>query len=1004
MRSAFSLIIFLVFFLQASAQPPLIFKNITRSNGLPGDEVSTIAQDSTGFIWLGTPEGLFRYDGFNFKNYSFDGSAGARSTSITKIIVDRKGRLWVGSLDAGLSCLSASGKQLRLISTTTSPQVTEAGNYVTDVLEDRQGNIWWTTTDGLFCLRADSSMHVYRIQTELTRGNAFNHLALDARGALWVSGVAGLRYFNREQQRLDPAGENMEERNFFGARRDFSTIAFQGNTIWYSNWRPELGAYDRKDHKATILYSGAGSVQPDFNKKATTLFRDSRNAIWIGTGQGVHWIKEGEEKAIQTFVNEAGNNFSLVHNKVTAILEDREGNFWFATKRGISIVRPYAKTILNLSTNAQTRFPFADKEINDVINAGKESILVGTHEADGLYVTDQQFRMKKHWTFNDVKYDWIWRFFDDSSRKRIFVSTQEGMLVYDKEKEILEKPRDTVFRNFYPVTSFVATSDSIVWMSRFWNKLMRYNLVTGAHRIYDVTKMGEKPKVLYLSKDRQNRIWILAHQAGLWRFDEQAGRIVERIEVKPGQSTLRESTIFSFLDLGKEYLLGYRSKGISLYNKSTGTLRHITRETGLSSNMIRDVIQARDGTVWIATKNGLTRYFPDRESFMHYNYETGILNNDFFRVRELADGRIVAGSTMGLVSFHPDEVERKLSVTPPMITDINIYGKSLPGDVISSRDHPVQIDHGDNYFSFEYISLHYSSPQEVIYAYKLEGLDKDWIDAGSRRFASYNRVPGGHYTFHVRARLPNGQWVASTAPLYIHVATAFYKQWWFYLLCILLAVLIMYALFRYRLHQALKVERMRTAISSDLHDEVGASLTSISLFSEMARQSRLPEHKKEEYLQRIGERSRDSIEQMSDIIWSINPGNDNLEQMLLRMKNYALEISEARDIQLRWQQQGRQLQTRLTMEQRKNFYLFFKEAINNAIKHAAARHLSVELDITSGKIMMAIADDGKGYDAQLVNRGNGLKNLHRRALQLKGTIEIHSAPGQGTRIQLLFEP
>ena len=620
------------------------------------------------------------------------------------------------------------------------------------------------------------------------------------------------------------------------------------------------------------------------------------------------------------FYHDPQNNFSLVHNQIKAIMEDREGNFWFATRKGISVVRPYAPSIMNISANSLSAYPFAGKEINDIINADDTTLLIGTHEADGIYQTDLHFNSQKHWSFNNVVYDWIWRYFDDHHRQRIFISTQEGMLIYDKRARTIVKAKDTVFQSFHPITSFAANSDSVVWMTRYWNKLMRYNLVTGEHKIYDFSKMGEKPQVLYFSRYENNQLWIIAHHSGLWRFDEKSERIVERIEKKNDTSSLKETTIFSFLDLGEHFLIGYRSKGISLYHKSSRTFRHITKQDGLVSNSIRDAIRVKDGTVWIATKNGLSHFYPQTGVLHNYNYQSGILHNDFIRIRQLDDGRIVAGSTMGLVCFDPAKLDEKPAIAPPIITEVSIYGNNFPLDQLTPQKGPIGISYGDNYFSFEFISLHYGNPKEVEYAYKLEGLDDDWVSSGSRRFASYSRVPGGNYSFRVRARLPNGSWIENKAPLQIFVQTAFYKKWWFYALCLLMAAAAVYALFRYRLHQALKVERMRTAISSDLHDEVGASLTSISLFSEMARQSSLPAHKKEEYIQRIGERSRESIEQMSDIIWSINPENDNLQQMLIRLKNYAIEVTETRGINLHWNQSGKFSLLKLSMEQRKNFY------------------------------------------------------------------------------------
>ena len=992
------LFISLVISFYSSAEPGPVFRNITRSSGLPVDEVSTIAQDSSGFIWIGTNEGLFRYDGFTFKNFSFEGSASRVGTTITRIIVDHTGKLWITSVDGGIACITNRGQVLRVFNTFTNPLINERGNYATDVKEDKSGNIWWTTTDGLFCLSAGgTALTCYRINSPVTRRNSFSQLFFDNAGTLWVSGYLGLFTFNQQKKELQRAGSNPAERSFFASRKDFAATAVHNNFIWFSNWGPELGNFNRATGNGQMLYSGKGSTQPDFNHMANTFFIDSRGALWIGTGSGL-FRGQKDMAALDSFFHDPKDNYSLANNWIKAILEDREGNFWFATRKGISVARPYTTSIFNLSTSPPGKFPLAGKIVNDIINADNNSILIGTHNADGLYLTDLNFRTQQHWNFNNVRYDWIWDSFNDKPRDRIFISTQEGMLIYNKRTRSVEKAKDTVLQNFFPVTSFVSTSDSIVWMSKYWNKIMKYNLVTGHYKIFDITLMGEKTQVLFLSKDRSNNLWILGHESGLWRFDEKTERIVERIEYNQNGTSLREPAIFFMEDLGQYLLIGYYTHGISLYDKKTKTFRHLTKENGLASNSMRDAVVSRDGKVWIATRNGLIQFDPATTAFKNYTYDNGILDNDFVCIAELTDGRIAAGSTTGLVSFHPRDVDTQALLAPPVITDFTVYGKTVP----ENSTNQFTIGYSDNYFAFEYISLHYSSPQQVEYAYMLKGLDKDWIPAGTRRFVSYNRVPGGHYSFRVRARLPNGQWVESNTPVKLFVQTAFYRQWWFYLLCALVVVAILYALFRYRLQQALKVEWLRAAISSDLHDEVGASLTSISLFSEMARQSAIPANKKEEYLQRIGERSRESIAQMSDIIWSINPEHDSLPQLLIRMKKYTTDLTEARNIELQWIQSGNFSAIKLGMDRRKNFYLFFKEAVNNAVKHAGAKNIEVSVHVKGQRITMQIVDDGSGFDASQAPKGNGLKNMKRRAAQLSAATGLDSASGKGTKVWLEF--
>jgi signal transduction histidine kinase len=291
----------------------------------------------------------------------------------------------------------------------------------------------------------------------------------------------------------------------------------------------------------------------------------------------------------------------------------------------------------------------------------------------------------------------------------------------------------------------------------------------------------------------------------------------------------------------------------------------------------------------------------------------------------------------------------------------------------------------------------------VEYAYKLKGWDKNWIAAGNRRFVSYSNIKGGNYIFSVKARLPGGNWVEHDMTIPVIVHTAFYTQVWFYLICFLITVSIVYSLFRVRVQQIKKIEKMRMAISSDLHDEVGTTLSSISIFSEMAKQFVDSSSRAETYLQRIGDRSRDSIEKMSDIIWSINPENDSMHQMLIRMKNFVNEVLEAKDINVYWTECNAVGRLKLDMTKRKNFFLIFKEIVTNAAKHSGSNNIHIDLSATDRIIQLSVKDDGIGFYPEKAGRGNGLKNIQHRVALLNGKVTINSGIGLGTAIVLRFD-
>ena len=998
--------IWLLFFYPAKTQPPdLIFKQITQSNGLPVEVVTCLAQDSSGFIWIGSEEGLFRYDGFDFKGYHFEpeNKNSIPVNSIAKIYVTRKGLLWLATIEGGIACINDKGNVIRVINSSNNSLFTKESDYVVDIKEDKFGNIWCTTLDGLFRVSVkDGKVARFLLNPALPRFNSFTPFVFDASGKLWFGSLdAGLMVFDPANGSFTYASNPPYNYEALKNRNAYATIAFQKGRIWFCDWALEVGVFDTATKKEVILYSDRGLIQKDRGRMVNTFYVDSKGNLWTGTWGGLNFTSNTLTFE-KRFFSDADNRLSIIDNYVLAILEDREGNFWFGTKNGISIAQPYKKQIRNLSSHNSKQYPFGDKEISDVIEVDSSTLLVCTTGADGIYETDLDFNLKKKYSFRNVNYDWIWKYYHDKPRNRIFISTQHGMLLYNTQSHSIKKinPKDNY--NINTVSSFVATSDSIVWMSRFRNSFLKYNLKNDTYKEYNLESLGVEKQNILLTKDKENKIWIIAHTTGLFRFDENKEKITQRLIQDTKTNSLLQTAIWFFEDLGENYLIGYRSKGVGLYNKKDKTFRHLGQIDGMVSDNTNTALVTKTNKVWIGTTNGLSLFDPVTGSFKNYGYANGSLHNNILCITQLQDERIVAGTDAGLVVFNPKNFDSVTLVYAPVITGINVYGKDISMDSLLLQKTPLRISYKKNYVAFNFIAPQYNNKEQIQYAYKLEGVDNDWVECGNRRFTSYSNINGGNYTFKIKARMPGGDWVENKNYLSVNVSSPFYSQWWFYLICIIMIALIGYIIFQYRLQQSLRIERMRSNISSDLHDEVGATLTAISIISEMAKKLVSPFSKEGDYLRRIGDRSRDSIEKMSDIIWSINPDNDNIEQMLIRMKNFATEMAEAKEIAVNWTGEGDLTVLHLNMEQRKHFYLLFKEIMNNSIKYADAKKIDIRLTVNGNHICLQVKDDGKGFNMANVSRGNGLKNLHHRAGLLKGSISIKSEEEKGTVVKLEF--
>lgn len=980
----------------------LVFKHITRASGLPVDEVTCLAQDSTGFIWIGSKEGLFRFDGFNYKNfYHTPGNIQTIPNNyISKLFVDTQGLLWIGT-NAGVALMKNNGQILTTINSETQSLFSKNSNAIFDIQEDKN-TTWISTGDGLFSLTKKNNqvtnIKKHDFQKDFSYStNVFGVFNIDDKNRLWICTLHGLVIYDPGKKELFHTLNNPDSLSILDEKNAFRNIWIdkENRTVRYATWEPAVRLYDIDENKITTIYSGKSAKRPDYSTLTSSFLKDDHGTLWISSGKGIQTFNYTTEQIIS---HESDNSYSLLSNSIISLMQDKEGSIWAATSEGISITRPYLQSLVNLSYNSVNEFPFAKWAVNTIIPVSFNLFLIGTYAGDGLYSTDASFNVQEHYSFGTNKYDWIWKY--SRHADKIYISAQGGNLLYDIKTQQLKKLTEPPFDTFHPIFTFATAKDSTIWMSRYYNDFMHYNPVTKNFKKYSLQQLGEEPSILQLSMDNEKNLWLLSSTAGIFKFDVNKEKITERLSAN--KNGLLETHILFLKDIGEELLIGYRSKGISLYHKQKKTYRHFSRSDGLVSNSVKDALQTDKETVWIATGNGLSRFDLSTNTFTNYSYYDGILQNDFQCITQLPDGRLAAGNSKGLVHFSPSEINTQLELSAPIITAINVYGEELAVDSFSAK-YPLHIPSNKNYFSFEYISLQYQNNLQIEYAYMLDGFNKDWIMSGTRRFASYSNVTGGNYKLRIKARLPGGEWVESKFILPVIVHTAFYKKVWFYIVLAILLAAIIYSIFRYRLSQVIRLEKIRHTISSDLHDEVGATLSSISIFSEMAKQVVPDNSKAEGFLKKIGDRSRDSIDKMSDIIWSINPENDSIEQMLIRMKNFVNETVEGKDIAVHWEESEMISKLRLGMPQRKNLYLLFKEVIINAVKYADAKNISVQLAAQNKMLYLTIKDDGKGFSFELIKPGNGIKNIKHRAVLLNGSAEIESSPDNGTTVRVAFK-
>ncbi|RYF96987.1 MAG: hypothetical protein EOO00_01335, partial [Chitinophagaceae bacterium] len=314
----------------------------------------------------------------------------------------------------------------------------------------------------------------------------------------------------------------------------------------------------------------------------------------------------------------------------------------------------------------------------------------------------------------------------------------------------------------------------------------------------------------------------------------------------------------------------------------------------------------------------------------------------------------------------------------------------------------LKLAYDENSVSFTYAGLDFQSRAGLQYFYRLTGYDDQWIDAGQRTYAAYTNLMPGNYSFEVKAFNQSVNGYGPITQLAIHVTPPYWQTWWFLALGIALLVGSLYALYRYRIHQVLAMQQIRSRIATDLHDDIGSTLTNINILSELSKKNLDDKKEANLFLNRIGEEVNISSQALDDIVWSINKDNDTVEQTVARMRRYASEVFDNMHISYTMQADKDIANRKLNMELRRDLYLLFKEAINNICKHAHATHVETRVWVEKKKLHLDISDNGVGFNTTVPTHRNGLRGLHTRVSKWKGEIEIRSGHGEGTQLRIVL--
>ncbi len=978
----FFLFLFFLFRARGAEQVEPYFSHLSRESGLSHNKVNCILQDKRGFIWLGTEDGLNRYDG---KYYSVFNNIPGDTTCISGNIItdlreDSDGILWIATADGGLTQYNyrlSADRQFRQFKHRDRDSRSIPDNYIGKIIPDEEGYLWLTT--------GSHSLIRYNKRTGLFDSpikdgpRNITSTCLDNKGILWVSTAGeGLLKVNTHtlQHTFDrsPAMESM-------------TGVFEDSrkNIWYGQPNRMLHCLDQATGRDMLFRNAAGkkNIPED---EIVNFAEDRSNHLWMGGQYSGVYVYDKTSGQFAHFWQDPLAEGSIGDNHVNCIYIDRSGIVWIGTNRGVSFYNPlfgpFVQTFLPAGKNDIELFDFY-KEDED------ECLWIAT--SDGIFIQRAGSPGFEHrrLIYKGASLA-VTKFFRDVDGT-FYVGTDYMLFVYDRRNNRLS-----------PLPGINAA----------WAGQPGYSRIFGIKR----DTLRGRPVLAVASKGRPVFYYDLTEKKWEQGPPLQADKRWANGEVwdlltggdLKGLQVVRKSIPGEMLyDVQKDkegnLWISTYGNGLNFYDAKAKTFSHIR----MSSNLTEGIQPDGKGNIWMICNGHLHKYDPSTQTYSCYDLPNASRNGiRGYMYRDSQDNMYAAGMNY-YITFRPQAVAA-IDMQPTVwLTDFKINNHSS-AELLENKI--IRLRHRQNFFSIEFSAPEFSG-NNLEYSYQLQGADKEWIESNKRNYASYSDLQPGEYVFKVKATNWRGCETDKITSIRILITPPFWQSWWFYLLSLLLVTGIFYAIYRYRIREYLKRQSIRNRIALDLHDNIGATLSSISIYSQVARvyQDQQEGEQLRKVLDRIDKTAGEAIDEMSDMVWAINPRNDDMFSIVARMKTYAAPLCAAKSISFDFSSDERIDKLNLEMIQRKNLYFIYKEVVNNALKYSGCTKVEVLLILENFIFRLVVRDNGKGFDVNALRdvkfrtlSGNGLYNMERRATEIKAALTIDSRPGEGTVVELGF--
>jgi len=1000
--------------MQAKAQEiPHFIEKLTTREGLSSNKVNDLVQDDNGFLWIATTDGLNRFDGTEVVQYYHREQVNSIPHNYVYCLKKLPANWLAIGTQAGVSFYNAGTGCFHNFYYARGSSLDESNNAIIQLETDAKGNLWAVSRNCIYIFdarhklkkifaspftEADATKRRLRFVEKMIP-LACGPVLLCLYNGWYVCPAGGDSITSLKSSRLKtqldflwntasgpPAGAGSNEQ-YFPSSGIFK--AFEKYLLFIAPYTDSLFLLDEKGRsQGSCFFPYNKYPYVSWSQQVAQLDSNRLLFLFHNYGLAVVSVRWQAGKPLLQGISPLFFETSEYSNALC----DRQGNWWLATtEKGVEKISARKQSfkgdvLINGHTGKQASGEIISisRYSNNLWMAAYGDGFFKVHLPSGR---QQQFRLYN--TGDDLWSNFTWNI-RQVSDDTLWAGTQAGMFWYcistRRHGRIAAYPGKPAVLDSVPVTTQFTDSHGLTWIGLGRGQGLCY-FDNGNHRF--TYYPGGQPQAYPLryptniAEDSKGDLWFANDASTALVYWSRAANRFKLIAMPAASRKQLSNLCGIWCESDSVLWLGTTASGLIKFNPLKNTVIIYGHDRGLVNSHISSIYADRAKRLWLVTDGGLSCFDPLTETFFNYTENEGLplRTPTAFFYYDTAEKRLYGGGRGAYFYFDPQSMRADLATQQTIITSMQVNGKQ-------------------NDINIHYAAVDMSGGPETKYAYKLIGEDTGWIMMGKQRQINFSHLSPGNYTFMVRSQNSSGIWSRQATQINFYIRPPFAQTIWFYGLVLLALAALFYFLYRFRLRQLARTEQMRAEISRNLHDEVGSTLTNISLGSLLAQKQLHQEGPVHKLLERIYQDSQTVSQTMREIVWSINPNIDTLGEALPRMLQYASELLEAKGIELQAETAHEIEHLKLTMQQRRDLYLIFKEAVTNLARHSQAQHAGIRFRLLDDTLLMTISDDGAGFSKTGSFMSNGLKNMLERAKIHQWQLNIQSEPGTGTTLIL----